>query len=201
MFKYLFVILCFSVGYASNMHGQKIESLKKAKSSTELSNTNSIIYGLFIQRLGFSSGGFPQYIRLLNIATNEVYSFNVKPTMKTGKEIPFCYYIKPGEYRILNYFWTQSKWYGGLIHQEPIYKNIDTSTNDFAKQNKSGKIDLNNLNFYIIKIADNAINYLGTWHFNTGLVSFSNNKEKLDEEMKEKYQSIYFENAAIRIPE
>ncbi len=62
----------------TNINGQKIESLKKADSSKELNDSTSIIYGLFIQRLGFTSGGFPQDIRLQNIITDKIYTFNVK---------------------------------------------------------------------------------------------------------------------------
>lgn len=201
MAKYLFIIFLLIVGGTTNINGQKIESLKKADSSKELNDSTSIIYGLFIQRLGFTSGGFPQDIRLQNIITDKIYTFNVKGTMKSGKENPFCYYIKPGMYKVLSYFWTKSKWYGGEMHEERIFKNIDTSTKDYTKGVKNGSVDPDKLEPYYLEIRPNSVYYIGTWHFNTGLVSFSDDKTNLDQQLKKKYSKINFDQATTKLPE
>lgn len=201
MVKYLFIIFLLIVGGTTNISGQKIESLNKADSPKELNDSTSIIYGLFIQRLGFTSGGFPQEIRLQNIITDKIYTFNVKGTMKSGKENPFCYYLKPGMYKLFSYFWTKSKWYGGEMHEERIFKNIDTSTKDYIKRVKNGSIDPDKLEPYYLEIRPNSVYYIGTWHFNTVLVSFSDDKTNLDEQLKKKYSKVDFDQATTKLPE
>lgn len=79
---------------------------------------SAAIYGNFIQRLGFSSGGYAQEIYLRNITTDKIYSMRVKATMKSAKENVFCFHLPPGEYELRQYYWTQSKWYGGMVHLE-----------------------------------------------------------------------------------
>src|SRR5690606_3374808 len=150
-------------------------TLEEVSSGDTINNGKGIIYGNFIQRLGFSSGGFPQDIRLINLDTKEVLTFRVKPTFKSSKENTFVYYIKPGNYAILNYWWTQSKWYGGKMFTEPIFKNID-ATDNFENKISSGQINIDNLEQFTFSISENSLNYLGTWHFDKGLVSFSNDK-------------------------
>lgn len=201
MIKYLFIFSILIAGITTNANSQKIQSLKKADSSKELNDSTSIIYGLFIQRLGFTSGGFPQEIRLQDIVTKKLYSFNVKGTMKSSKENPFCYYIKPGMYKVFSYFWVKSKWYGGEMHEESIFKNVDTSAKDYIKEVKNGNIDPAKLESYYIEIRPQNIYYLGTWHFDTGLVSFSDDKISLDEKLKKKYSNINFEDAKVKLPE
>lgn len=201
MMKYLFILSFLIIGVTTNVSAQKIESLKKADSSKELNDSTSIIYGLFIQRLGFTSGGFPQEIRFHDVVTDKMYTFNVKGTMKSGKENPFCYYIKPGMYKVFSYFWTKSKWYGGEMHEERIFKNIDTSTKDYTKGVKNGTINPDKLEPYYIEIRPNSIYYVGTWHFDTGLVSFTDNKTDLDDKLKKKYSEMNFDEAIIKLPE
>ncbi len=110
--------------------GQQVRMLEPVYRGEAPSVGKAVIYGNFIQRLGFSSGGFSQDIRLLNLNTNEIVALRVKPTFKSAKENPFCYNIDPGEYAIDNYYWTQSKWYGGTMNTEPILKNKDASGNE-----------------------------------------------------------------------
>lgn len=201
MIKYFFTVLLFIAGLCPNVHGQTFESLQKAKSSKELNDSTSIIYGLFIQRLGFTSGGFPQEIRLQNILTQKMYTFNVKATMKSGKENSFCYYVKPGMYKVLSYYWTKSKWYGGEVHEEPIFKGVDTTTKAYNNAVKKGTLDTCQLQSYHIEIRPKGIYYLGTWHFDAGLVSFSDDKASLDDKLKNKFSNIDFENAITKLPE
>ena len=115
----LFVSLCAA--------GQPGRRLDKLGDNEMIPAGQAAFYGDFIQRLKkFKSGGYPQDIRIINIETNEVFIFRVKSTFKTSKENPFCYLIEPGTYAILNYWWTESKWYGGKSYMEPIYKGEDS---------------------------------------------------------------------------
>lgn len=196
--KYFLTLILGITIFSAN--GQELIQLEKVRSNDSLIENHAIIYGNFIQRLGFSSGGFPQDIRIQNIETGLFYKFRVKPTYKTRKANPFIFHIPSGQYRILIYWWTKSQWYGGKIFTEAIFKGIDTSTRAFRKKNERGKIIKENLVQYEFTVEKNNLNYLGTWHFDTGLVSFSDDKIQLDKEMNSKYKTFDFENAIIRLP-
>ncbi|MBG9378823.1 hypothetical protein I5907_21500 [Panacibacter sp. DH6] len=189
-------ILIFLTMFAK---GQDIKVLQEVNSGDSVQVGTAIIYGNFIQRLGFSSGGFPQDIRLINIDTQEVLTFRVKPTFKSAKENTFIYFIKPGNYAILNYWWTQSKWYGGKMFTEPIFRGID-ATDDFEQKVKSGQIKTDELKPFYITIKENSLNYVGTWHFDKGLVSFSDDKLQFDDLVKSKFQKLDFSNAITTLP-
>jgi hypothetical protein len=158
---------------------QKITALKQVSGTDSVSSGNCIIYGNFIQRLGFTSGGYPQDIRIENADTKEVFSFRVKPTFKSAKENTFCFFIKPGTYNIINYWYTESKWYGGKMFTEPV---IDQENRLFK---------------FTIK---EPLNYLGSWHFKTKEASFSDDKLALDEKVKGEYKLLDFANASKVIP-
>ncbi|RXQ95819.1 hypothetical protein EO244_05790 [Ancylomarina salipaludis] len=157
-----------------------------------MNQNQAIIYGSFIQRLGFSSGGFPQDISIQNLETKASY--------KSKKENPFIFHIPAGHYKILNYWWTKSQWYGGKVFTEAIFKGIDTSTKTFKKKKESNGILEKDLLQYEFTVEKNRINYLGTWHFNTGLVSFSDDKIQLDKAFKLKFKTFDFDNALISLP-
>ena len=199
MKKYLFLFL-FLLSTMHHISGQKYEKLNNAGNLSGLSDHKSVIYGLFVQRLGFTSGGFPQEIRLVNVITKKFYTFNVKSTMKSSKKNFFIYYIEPGLYRIVNYYWTKSTWYGGEIHEEMIFKDIDTSNKEFRKKAKLGLVDPESLEPYYFEIRPNTINYLGTWHFDKGLVYFTDDKSELDEKLENKNNLIDLNSIIINLP-
>jgi len=180
--------------------GQEFIQLEKVGSSDKVIENEAIIYGNFIQRLGFSSGGFPQDIRIQNVETNEIFRFRVKPIYKSKKENTFIFHIPTGNYKILVYWWTKSQWYGGKMFTEPIFKGVDTSTKDFKKKWENGKIKESDLEQYEFTIEKNTINYLGTWHFDTGLVSFSDDKESFDKEIMENFINLDFEKVVTNLP-
>lgn len=196
--KHLLALFLFSISLQA--FSQNIISLEPVKGNETIISGESIICGNFIQRLGFSSGGFPQDIRIVNVETNEIYAFRVKPTYKSAKENTFCSHIKPGKYYILNYWWTQSKWYGGKMYAEPIYKGID-ATDRFNEKVNSGELLIEKLERFNFEILSNTINYLGTWHFDKGLVSFTNDKETTDSLLTGEFKNIDFKKAEINIPE
>ena len=189
----IFIILSFFAV------GQSYPTLVEVSSADTIPARQAIIYGNFIQRLGFSSGGFPQDIRLINIGTGEIVSFRVKPSFKSAKENTFMYVINPGKYAILNYWWTQSKWYGGEIFTEPIFKDID-ATKDLAQKINSGQIKAENLKQFTFTITEHTLNYTGTWHFDKGLVTFTDDKTVFDLSVKSKYKKLDFSSATVTIP-
>lgn len=195
--KYLAAIILASLTMI--LHAQNFKALDRVNQRASLQEGKSIIYGNFVQRLGFSSGGFPQEIRLINRDTKEVVSFRVKSTFKSAKENTFIYFIEPGNYAILNYCWTESKWYGGKMFTEPVFQGIDAS-DDFENRIKSGEIDVDNLKEFTFTIIENSINYLGTWHFDTGLVSFTDDKEILDNLLRGRYKNLDFSKALLILP-
>ncbi|SFN89619.1 hypothetical protein SAMN05421741_11333 [Paenimyroides ummariense] len=192
----LFIISLF---FSVSVYSQSMKSLNNISANDTVPEGQAVIYGNFIQRLGFSSGGFSQDIRIINLESNEISTFRVKPIFKTAKENSFCYVIEPGEYAILNYWWTESKWYGGQMFTEPIYKNID-ATKDFEEKIKSGELTEKDLIKYTFTITENSLNYLGTWHFNKGLVSFTDDKTKLDKKLSNTFKKLDFINATTIIP-
>ena len=195
--RWLIIILFFCTTFTQ---AQNIQTLSEVKQKDILQKEESIIYGNFIQRLGFSSGGFPQDIRLINLDTKEIVAFRVKPIFKTTKENSFVYFIKPGNYAILNYWWTQSKWYGGKMFTEPIFRGVD-ATDDFEKRITSGEIEDDKLQMFTFTIVENSLNYLGTWHFDKGLVFFSEDKDKLDNELIQQYGNLDFSKAKVNLPD
>jgi hypothetical protein len=176
-----------------------IKTLKEVLSKDTVESGQGIIYGLFIQRLGFSSGGFPQDIRIVNLATKEIFSFRVKPTFKSAKENIFSFHIPSGDYAIIQYWWTQSKWYGGKMFTEPIFKNYAFS--DIETKLKSGELKEEELGHFNFSIQPNTLNYMGTWHFDKEQVSFSDDKMKLDKILSKTQTKLNFENATFSIPQ
>ncbi len=193
MKNYLTLLLTFLI--VSSIQAQRIQTLEEFGEKEVIPAGYAVVYGNFIQRLGFSSGGFPQDIRLLNLETKEILAFRVKPTFKSAKENTFIYIIKPGTYAILNYWWTQSKWYGGKMFTEPIFKGIDATNETVLKQKTREE-----LKPFVFSLSENTLNYLGTWHFNTGLVSFTDDKSGLDADIKDSYPKLDFTAASTILP-
>lgn len=189
----------FFVFFSIIINGQNASTLNEIYRDDIVPAEGAIIYGNFIQRLGFSSGGFPQDIKLINLETNEIFIFRVKPTFKSAKENTFIYFIKPGKYAIHEYLWTKSTWYGGKFFTEPIFKNFDTTTY-FEQKTKSEPINQNKLEQFTFEITKNSLNYLGTWHFNKGLVSFTDDKIQFDKLLESHYKKLDFLKAITTIP-
>lgn len=191
-------ILFVSIVFFSQ--GQETTDLKEVKKNDKIASGQAIIYGSFIQRLSTNSIGFPQDIRIVNITTTEVFAFRVKPTLKSSKENTFCYSLKPGTYMVLDYWWTDSKWYGGNSIIEPVYNGID-ATDSLREKIDSNRISQRDLKRFTFEIESNTLNYVGTWHFDSGMVYFSDDKNVLDEKLKKKYKQLDFSKARTTIPE
>ena len=88
MMKYFAITLLIFL--ALSVNGQKLKWLNKLSYNSTIEPGKAIMYGNFIQRLGFSSGGFAQELQIINLDTEELYSFTVKPALKSAKE-NICY--------------------------------------------------------------------------------------------------------------
>jgi hypothetical protein len=181
--------------------GQKI-TVKPLKAATKKDFENkkhAVIYGNFIQRLGLSSGGFAQEIKIFNPVTNEMFSLQVKPTFKSAKENTFCFIIKPGTYKIINYMYVESKVYGGKIFNEPVFK-----TKELIESNENLNKDINEEKYkarYSFTIAENEVYYVGTWNFDDEIPLFSDDKVEFDEIIKTDFPINLLEKAKIAIPD
>ena len=193
------IITTILIFMTMSIAGQKIYTLREQSVFGNIPSGKAVIYGNFIQRLGFSSGGFPQEIRILNIESNELFTFNVKPTFKSTKENLFCYTLNPGIYIIYIYFWTKSTVYGGKMYYEPIYKGVDSNDN-LEEKVKTGFIKKEDLVHFTFTISENSLNYMGTWHFDTGIVYFSEDKETADSKFTRKYKKIDFTKSIVTLP-
>lgn len=197
--KHLLIVLLLIISFG--VTAQPARRLEKPAADGPIPAGQAVFYGEFVQRLKkFKSGGYPQDIRLINIETNEVLVFRVKSTFKTSKENQFCYLIEPGTYAILNYWWTESKWYGGRSYMEPIYKGED-SIQETERKIKSKEQRPDELVLFKFTVAENTLNYVGTWHFENSPVFFTNDKEEADQEMQGKYKKLDFRSSRVAIPD
>jgi hypothetical protein len=189
----LSLLLCLQ-----SLTAQKIIRLADLELINTQRKVHGIMYGTFIQRLASRSGGFPQDMIILNTDTKKYYKFEVKPTFKTAKKNLFCNYIAPGKYRILGYKFTQSQWYGGDIHWEPVAK-------------APGKVDsmmlpdmlpvLDESNAYHFTIEPGKIHYMGTWNFSERVPAFTNNKDSVTTVIQKKFKKVDFSSALTSVPE
>ncbi len=183
--------------FTSMSYGQQYEQLERIGKYESIPNDKGIIYGNFIQRLGFTSGGFQQDIRVINLDSGEIFTFSVKPAIKSSKENPFIYFIKAGRYAILNYQWIASKWYGGKIFVEPIYKN---RVIELTSQSEQDDHTIANAR-YTFTVSPNTVNYVGTWHFDNENVAFTTDKESIDKKILSSNKKKFdFDRAVIALP-
>lgn len=185
--------------FLANMsYGQRYQQLERIGKYESIPNDKGIIYGNFIQRLGFTSGGFQQDIRVVNLDSKEIFTFSVKPAIKSSKENPFIYFIKAGRYAILNYQWIASKWYGGKVFVQPIYKNRATAMTSQSEQDDHTITHAR----YTFTVSPNAVNYVGTWHFDNENVAFTTDKESIDKKiLSSNKRKFDFDRAVIALPQ
>lgn len=150
-----------------------------------------IVYGGCVQRLGFSSGGFQQYVRLYNLSTGKAVNIEVKPAFRTAKYNTFCYALPPGRYALVNYQYTESKWYGGEMHAETLRKaRPDAAPAPVAATR------------YVFTVAPGQLHYLGTWHFDKAAQPrFTNSKTATDEQLSKDFKKLPFAEALVAVPE
>lgn len=194
--KYLFTICLVFLGIISFAQAAPgYIPLLEASEDATIRPGEAIIYGGFIQRIGFSSGGYSQYLQLINTDTKKYYSLLVKPETRTRKTNIFVAHIPAGNYAILNYQWTRSTWYGHSETTEPVYKGVDS-----RREQKTKAAYATPPGYFVFKVVPNTINYVGTWHFDTGIVSFSNEKAQADSVVSKTFTRLNFPAANITLP-
>ncbi len=195
---WLVASLIFLIPTAIYAQNKELEIVWPVVKNEALQPGKSAIYGTFIQRLGFSSGGNPQDIILRHDSSGRIYTMRVKGTFKSAKENFFCFHLPSGKYTLLQYYWTKSKWYGGLVLLEPIAKNVNF---DEAKQlSDKGELSEERLQRYTFILLPNTLHYMGTWHFETATVSFTDDKQQLDEKVAKMYKRLSFPAAITTLP-
>ena len=185
---------------ALTTNAQKIQPLTHVESTAEVKPGEAIIYGSFLQRLTFWQNGYGQNIRIRNIKTKEMFLFEVKPALRTRRENTFCFYIPPGTYEILSYYYSKAKWYGTQGNLSPVFKNIDFEVN-LKNKVDSGLIKVEDLHRISFTVESGVVTYLGRWHFDSGPVSFSDDKATLDKKIQPDFYFIQFNNAVTVIPD
>ncbi|UYZ60954.1 energy transducer TonB [Hymenobacter latericus] len=148
-----------------------------------------IVYGSCVQRLGFSSGGFGQYVRLVNLGTGKAVRLEVKPAFKSARSNSFCFAVPPGRYALHFYEYTESKWYGGETFTENLRKAANPANAVAATR-------------YVFTVAAGQVHYLGTWHFEQpGQPRFTDDKADLDARLRGTYKKLPFDAARTALPQ
>lgn len=192
--KYILTLILIALGTLAK--GQFFKLLDDVQPRDTIKPNYAIIYGFFLPR-PIRQPGKSQEIWLYNLDTKKRISLVVKLPFGRPKADEFVCFIKPGNYAIRNYWGLEP----GLTEDspEPIYKGIDASGNFERKLKKAG-IDKKTLTRYTFSVTANSINYLGTWDFRTGLVSFTDNKAELDNDLKSQFKRLDFSVANTILP-
>ncbi|WP_259065492.1 hypothetical protein HDF24_01880 [Mucilaginibacter sp. X4EP1] len=188
------MILCMTVA------AQKITPLTYVENGAVLKPNETIIYGSFLRKPGIWYDSDLHLVIIKNMETKELFSVPIETHSKAGKESVFCFYAKPGSYKIIAYRFEKAKWYGGLITTTLIFKNIDYNINLKAKID-SGLIKKEDLSAVSFNIPNTGLFYVGKWHFETGTVFFTDEKVDLDKKMPKDFYFLYFNNATTIIPD
>uniref|UniRef100_UPI00292FC1E4 hypothetical protein n=1 Tax=Pedobacter gandavensis TaxID=2679963 RepID=UPI00292FC1E4 len=107
-------------------------------------------------------------------------------------------HIPAGNYIILNYCWTQSKLLGSVIHTDPVFKGYSAA--DIYRTSTFGDFFKERLERFIFYVAAGTLNYLGTWHFDQPVVSFEENRERLEKRLTGKYRHLNFIAGKVMLP-
>ena len=150
-----------------------------------------IVYGSFIQRLGFESGGFGQYVRLANLTTGKSVRIEVKPPLRSRKQNTFCCALPPGRYALYKYEFTSSKWYGGVTQVENLHKIPSTDPGSGLRTTR-----------YLFTVVPGQLHYLGTWNLEQeNTLGFLNEKTQLDAQLTPILKNLNFNAAAVTLPQ
>ncbi|TYZ07571.1 energy transducer TonB [Hymenobacter lutimineralis] len=137
----------------------------------EIPAGKGVIYGHCLQRLGFSSGGLPQYVRLLNLTTGKFYRISVKPIVRTRPENEFCVALPPGRYVL--------QWYEYSYGTEALRKAARGALTDRR---------------YSFTLQPGQLQYVGKWDFaQPNAPRFLSEKAVLDARLGTEDQKLYQE--------
>ncbi|WP_083320982.1 energy transducer TonB [Hymenobacter glacialis] len=149
-----------------------------------------LVYGNCIQRLGFSSGGLSQHVRLVNLTTGKALLLEVKPLLRSRRENPFCYVVPPGRYALYRYEFAESKWYGAEMHEENVRKPKPAHSNDSLQASR-----------YLFTVQPGKVHYVGTWHLEQeNAPAFTDDKATLDAQLAPVFKYLNFAEAVTAVP-
>jgi len=145
-----------------------------------------VIYGTCLQRLGLASGGLGQYVRLVNLTTNEVFRLNVKPIMRSRRENVFSYALPAGRYALSQYEYSTSSF---NIHVERLRKPGRAGSPAVAASR------------YVFVVAAGQLHYVGTWNLaNENEPIFMDEKAELDAALQPDFPEADFGAARVALP-
>ena len=192
----------FLLLFALSVNAQKIKLLTPVDPAHVVDSEKAIIYGSFMPRTqNWLKKGLQQYIRIKNIETNQVFSFEVVHYMSTSKQNIFEYLLDPGTYEIITYAWADEVVLGAKAHYEPVWKDFDITDSLNIKKIQSDEISSNDLKHYRFTVAANTLCYLGKWNFTTGLITFSDTKPETDQKIKKDFLTLDFDKAITILPQ
>lgn len=147
-----------------------------------------VIYGTCLQRLGAGSGGFGQYVRLVNLSTGQVFRINVKPTLRARRENPFCYSLPPGRYAL-----SQYEFFGGGLLPELRAERLRR-----PRPQPGPSVAATRYEFTLVA---GQLHYVGTWNFaNENDPIFLNEKGLLDPALQADYPTANLVEARVALP-
>ena len=146
-----------------------------------------VLYGSCLQRLGFSSGGLGQYVRLVNLSTGQVFRINVKPAMRSRRENGFCYALPAGRYALSQYEYSASPF---DIHAERLLKAVPTRSAAGVAATR-----------YVFVLLPGQRHYVGTWNFvNADEPIFLDEKDLLDPTLRADQPATDLATAHLALP-
>jgi len=139
-----------------------------------------LVYGTCLQRLGFSSGGLPQYVQVVNLSTGQVFRLGVKPALRSRRENSFCYALPAGRYALKEYEFGQF---------ERLARPVTGPGATVAATR------------YVFTLAAGQLHYVGTWNLaNAGEPLFLDEKNALDATLQADFPAVNFGAAQVAIP-
>ncbi|HRD41032.1 MAG TPA: hypothetical protein PLC65_20560 [Bacteroidia bacterium] len=109
--------------------------------------------------------------------------------MKTTKRGDFCFYIRPGNYELIEYIWTTTN---GFI--------ATTQTQTITRTNTSADSTANSSQWFRFSVSPSSLIYVGTWQFKEEPISFIDEKDEADKKMKQNYGHFDFSKAKRSVP-
>ncbi|WP_460577891.1 hypothetical protein [Hymenobacter coalescens] len=187
----------YQAGYADSLDlnpgGMVLPLGSWSTNQGELPTDRGVVYGSCRQRLGFSSGGFGQYVRLYNRDTGKFVRLSVKPTFRSARENNFCYALPPGRYVLQHYEYTESKVYGGVFSVEPLRKG------PIQPQGNGRPLTASR---YAFTVRPGALHYVGHWQFDKpGQPVFADAKASADSLLTARRAKLPLATAERAIPQ
>ncbi|WP_180754323.1 hypothetical protein [Hymenobacter sp. DG01] len=165
-----------------------LPSASWSSAQKQLPVDKGVVYGSCVQRLGGTrSGGLGQYIRLVNLDTGKYFRLSIKPILRSRRENTFCYALPPGRYALINYEFSDSKWYGAELHVESVRKHRNSQVLANTR--------------YVFEVRPSQLHYVGTWDLSQEFdPRFLDEKFTIDLDFTKAYPFLPVESAQTILP-